>query len=402
MRFFIILGLFCSLPFGICAETLTLDKALASAFIHSPFVSELQKNRLNTFGAETDDTALLSPELEWEYDVDSHSSDISFTQPLRLSDLTLTRFDYKKLLETMNRQEERLDALRLYHRITLLYCETFLAQEELKYTLLNQAYLEKANETVTRSLNRNGISKTEAALLKADTMTVREEAAAQKWHKQKIFLDFGQQIGLSNDELTLEPPPRIQIKATLKQVLETAQNQPSYQYMLNLQEQQAAKKLSIAKQDAYFPILEPKIKYGYDNEENQDSWQAGLTLTIPLWNHSNGRIKALKAEEAWIKTQQRNLEKVGFETLIKNHYQTAQRLSQRAETYFKEILPLYEKSIAETEEAFNKGEASVLVVWQAKEKWTSAQTAALLALKEAYEAKAVLEIYIGSRLEDIQ
>ena len=42
------------------------------------------------------------------------------------------------------------------------------------------------------------------------------------------------------------------------------------------------------------------------------------------------------------------------------------------------------------------------MVWQAKEKWTSAQTAALLALKEAYEAKAVLEIYIGSRLEDIQ
>ncbi len=402
MRFLITLWLLWSLPLAAYAEILTLDKTLEYAFINSPIIFELQKNRLTTFAYEADTTQLLNPEVEWEYDLDNHSSEITVSQPFRLSDLTLSRFNYKKLLEKIDSQEERLDALRLYHQITLAYCEAYLAQEAFKYALLNQTYLEKANKTVIRSFNNNGLSKMEAALLEADTLAITEETQAKKWEKEEIFLSFMQKIGIQNQVLSLKRPPRFTIKTTLADVLKAAQKNPSYQQILALQKKQTEQKLTITKQDSYFPILEPKIIYGYNNEENQDTWRAGLILSIPLWNQNSGQLKALKAEDSLIETRQINLEKIGFENLIEKKYQAACYFSERAEAYFTKILPLYEKSITETEEAFTKGEVSVLVVWQAKEKWATAQTTALIALKEAYEAKADLELLIGSRLEDIQ
>ncbi len=384
------------------AQSLSYEKAMPLGLKNSPIVSEQKAYRLEKIGPALDETALLNPELEYEYNLDSREHEITLSQPLRLSDISLQRYAYKNLLKEINTYQKKLDLLQTYQQLATKYYNLYTLQEQKKYIEEHLDFLNKVSNTVHHSINHNNLSTAEIYAFDADILSTRTELSLIKEELETNKTDFAQIFGLANSHIYLQQPPTIKLSASYEQILNTAQTNPSLQKMLTLKTQEAENNVALVRQDRYMPVIVPKVVYNYDNMEDSDSWKLGLSLSVPLWNRQNGAYGALKAKEHAARKELQALNAVSFPEVVKKAYQNLAAQSKALEQYTQHILPDYRQSVKKMEASFNAGQFNIFDVWQIREKYLAAQEKYLALLNNTLTTKHTLEILIGTRLEDIR
>lgn len=384
------------------AAAMNYNQALEQGLKNSPFAAELNKNRLENYGPQLDDTKLLNPEFEYEYNIDGKEHEITLSQPFRFSDITLSRLSYRDILKELNNSEAKLDLLRVYHQVSRSYYNLYVLQEQKKYKQEHLNFLNKVSHIVHRSINHNNLSTAEIYAFDADILSTQTELGVLKEDLDSGQIAFAQFLNIPDKNMTLKQPPLITVPVSLNKILEKADETPSQHRMLELQRKQAEKQLEILSQDHYAPIISPKVVYGYNRQEKEDDWKVGLSLSIPLWNRQDGAYSALKAREKSARIQLASLDNVSFNEVIVKAYKKLSAQAAAARKYAKVILPDYRKSVNKMETSFANGRFTVFDVWQIREKYLNAQEQYLNALQNALGAKIELEMLIGTRLEDIQ
>lgn len=386
---------------AVAQDSLDYEQAQKIGLKNSSFATELKKTRLENYGPQLDDTKLLNPEIEYEYNIDGQEHELTLSQPMRISDITLSRLSYKDLLKELNSAEAQLDLLRVYHQISRAYYDLYILQEQKRYKQEHLNFLNKVSDTVHLSINHNNLSAAEIYAFDADILSTKTELGVLKENLDNAQIAFAQFLNVSDKDIKLKQPPQIKVKVSLNKILAKIKDTPSQRHMLELQSKQADKQLSILEQDRYAPIISPKIVYGYSRPDRDEDWKVGLTMSIPLWNQQTGTYSALKAQAKSAQIQLASLDNVSFNEVISRAYKKLSAQAKAANQYAKVILPDYRKSVKKMEESFASGRFTIFDVWQIREKYLNAQDQYLEALKNAMEAKIELEMLIGTRLEDI-
>lgn len=401
-RNYLLSALLCGILLPATAAAMNYNQVLEQGLKNSPFAAEMKKNRLENYGPQLDDTKLLNPELEYEYNIDGKEHEVTLSQPFRFSDVTLSRLSYRDILNDLNTAEAKLDLLRIYHQISRSYYDLYVMQEQKKYKQEHLNFLNKVSHIVHRSINHNNLSTAEIYAFDADILSTQTELGILKEDLSNGQIAFARFLNISDKKITLKQPPLITVPVSLNKILEKINEMPSQRRMLELQRKQAGAQLTIIAQDRYAPVISPKVVYGYNRQEKEDGWKVGLSLSIPLWNRQDGAYSALKAREKSAKIQLASLDNVSFNEIISRAYKRLSAQATAVRKYAKEILPDYRQSVNKMETSFANGRFTVFDVWQIREKYLNAQEQYLNALKNALEAKIELEMLIGTRLEDIQ
>lgn len=382
--------------------TMNFEQAATFGIANSPLASDLDSIRAETYGPAKDTTALMNPELSFEYNRDALTREWTLSQPFRLSDITLARAKYKKFIDTIDSFEERLDLLRVRQQIAISYYDLYIAQETEKNRKAYLSFLGRASGIVNKSITKNDMTVSELRALNADTLSARTDLEQAKKALDGQRMAFLQLLGMPGEIVTLQQPPAMATDAPLDRVFAALDHTPSQKKMLQLQLQQAQKQIAIANNDRYAPVVSPMIKHGWASKENQTEWTFGFSLSIPLWDHQDGNDRALKAKERALKRQIAAIDNISFEEMIRHAHKRMQSQAASANNYATKILPGYRSSVNRVEADFRNGIATILDVWQIRDKYNAAQDLALTALKDALLTKIELEFLIGSRLEDLQ
>ncbi len=401
MRYILYMFAFCLLSIVAYAKNITFDEALSYGLINSIFVDKFEKERTEKFGFEFDDTKLENPEIEYEYNLKNNTNSLQLAQPFRLSDITLSRKSYKKLLDKLVANEEKLDLLKLYHQISLIYYDLYIIQEKHKYEQQRLSFLNKVYKQIHNSMNQDSLLSAEIYAFDADKLSIEENIKQLSAEVKKSKLDFLQTLNLSDTSLVLSEPPTIKLSMSFDQLLKSIQHTPNYRDMLALRHNQAKEMLKILKQDRYFPKIQPKIIYGQTDDNRKSEFGAGLTLSIPLWNKQDGQYSALKANEKYLQKEIETIDNISFEEMLKNAYDRLETQISIFQKYHNKIVPMYRQSVQKIEDSFINGQTTIIDVWQIREKSYETYEKYLFSLKNVLIAKIELETLIGSRLEDL-
>lgn len=404
MRFYYVLaaGLLCGAALPIQARTLDFKESVARGYLYSPFAAQTEKVRLEAIGPETDDTKLLNPGLEYTYNIDGKEHEAKLEQPLRISDITLARRDYRKQLSERNTLEKELDKLRIYHQTAASYYDLYILQEREKFKREHLAFLNKVSQIVHGSINHNNLSAAEIYTFDADILATKTDLQLLNADLQSARTAFARYLNLPDEKIALRRPPEIKLAVPLKSILKRIGDFPTQRQMLAMNYEQARQKLKISGQDRYMPVISPEVVYGFNDREGEDEFKVGVTLSIPLWNRLDGTYSALKAGEKAAERELNALDEVTFEALVARAYQKLEAQIGAVKRYAGVILPDYRNSVQKTEASFANGQFTIFDVWQIREKYLEAQKNYLELLRGALAAKTELETLIGARLEDLQ
>ncbi len=404
MRFCYVLAVFLLGSTVMAAQARTLDfkEAVERGYLNSPFAAQTEKARLEAIGPETDDTKLLNPGLEYTYSIDGKEHEATLEQPLRISDITLARYDYRKQLDERNILEKELDRLRIYHQTAAAYYDLYILQEREKFKREHLDFLNKVSHIVHSSINHNNLSAAEIYTFDADILATKTDLQLLKADLQSSRTAFARYLNLPDEKLTLRRPPVITLTVPLKSILKRIDDFPTQRHILAMNYSQAQQKLKILNQDRNMPVISPEIVYGFNDRESEDEFKVGITLSIPLWNRQDGAYSALKAGEKAAKRELDAMDEVTFEALVSRAYHRLEAQTDALKRYAETILPDYQRSVQKTEASFANGQFTIFDVWQIREKYLDAQKNYLELLRGALVAKTELEMLIGARLEDMQ
>jgi cobalt-zinc-cadmium efflux system outer membrane protein len=127
---------------------------------------------------------------------------------------------------------------------------------------------------------------------------------------------------------------------------------------------------------------------------------ATITIPIPLWRRNQGEIAEAKAAIS-----------VANAELAATEYQMSLQLrraaeavdiaAQRVATYARDVVPRFEENLTMLERAFELGEADIIEVFVARERFLSIQTEALSAYDTYYRSIYELEALTGTTFDRV-
>lgn len=129
-------------------------------------------------------------------------------------------------------------------------------------------------------------------------------------------------------------------------------------------------------------------------EPDRRSYGVGVTVDVPLWSWSSGRILQAEAQLAAgrrdVEAAEREVEAGVFQAQA-----ACERASRGADRFQKNVLPRSETAAATTERTYQVGEASVLELIDARRTLVDARRAYLDALSQAHIECSRLEAVVG-------
>lgn len=377
---------------------LTLEKALAAAVQNSPLAAAINQTTAENFAEPLDKTHLENPQASFIYRADK-SSEIELEQPFRLSDITLSRFSYKKTLQHLHGLEQQLDLLRLSHTVSDIYYQLYAQEQELTFLKKQFTYAQQMQKMLQNEVVSN-TSSSEKLIFNTETLLLNAQIKPLEKSIQRLRTSFQQQLNLKEMPTQLSTPPIIS-SVPINKLLEYAHSLPNQQKILSLQLQEAKQQRQLIEQDRFLPTLSPRIGYGTRSFDKADDWNVGVSLSIPLWNRQSGAYSAAKAAEKTAQARLSSFENISFETLVRETHTVLIENTQQLKFYQNEALPTLQKATKQLESTFQGGAVTPFDLLQAREKELTAKRQYLNLLQQTNTVKNELEMLIGARLEDL-
>ena len=385
-----------------------LHEVLRLALKNSPEIRRVDATLAEKLATATDVQLPQNPEVEIEGRVPegkaqdlrlTPSYEVKLTQPFRFSYLGMRQV-YAAALKSTANLERQADLVRVLNETTILYYRLWMLQK--REVILKDSEKE-AKEVVSRiaeALEKKETPSTEGNLFKAEAIRFGVELKATQAERMQTQADLLAAIGSPWKEIKLLTPTLRSIPEDRFKLTSFAQGRANLQLLVEQRQRAAARRYDVARMDI-FPEL--SLRGIYDRSENGESkeWGAGLVARIPLWDFNQAELKRSKAQKAVADADSQALDRMTFDRVVEIRMKRATALQARAEAYWNDVLPAYQKSYELSRFQFEQGQASMMQLWQVQQKVNEATDKALQDTVESLSARTLLEQAIGGKIEEI-
>ena len=325
---------------------------------------------------------------------------IEFEQPLRLSNFG-SRGSYADALRQTANIEQKAQMLELIHSITRAYASYWALQEQEKLLSQNASYARKKQKLVERAAKEGRVDAADAKIFKAEALRLEEQLRVTRAQKISGATNLLRMAGINQTAFEAERPksPKIPDLATLTSV---AGHEGSVRSLLESRKALAERRYNVAKQDAGFPEFTPRAVIERDFDEDSTAILFGVNIAIPIWDRNNAELSRARAERHLTQSNLNALSEHNFANVLAAAFEQAKSTQISASNYRNKIVPSWNDVQLITDKKFENGQASILDLFQMRERITDVQTEALQTYLNSIEAKITLESLIGQSLSDIK
>ena len=393
------------IPFQVAkAETLSLETVITQALENSPETARILKGFADTnaeaFEIETLENPTAEVNLTAVEDNTTRSMGIEFEQPLRLSNFG-SRGSYADALRQTANIEQKAQMLELIHSITRAYASYWALQEQEKLLSQNASYARKKQKLVERAAKEGRVDAADAIIFKAEALRLEEQLRVTRAQKISGATNLLRMAGINQTAFEAERPksPKIPDLATLTSV---AGHEGSVRSLLESRKALAERRYKVAKQDAGFPEFTPRAVIERDFDEDSTALLFGVSIAIPIWDRNNAELSRARAERRLTQSNLNALSEHNFANVLAAAFEQAKSTQISASNYRNKIVPSWSDVQLITDKKFENGQASILDLFQIRERITDVQTEALQTYLNSIEAKITLESLIGQSISDIK
>jgi len=394
------------LPAQAMAESITLDQVIKESLQKNTSLFRVQREYEDKLATATETKLLDNPEMNIDATRASGENgtgtDIELTQPLKLSQLSGSRYRYAEALSNVASTEQKYEILKVINETTVLYTQAWLLSERKKLYENYADDAEKMKKLVSASAGQGQTSPAASHLFSSDAAKLRADANAVQAELRQVRTDLARLTGRSYQMAELQRPAFVAVPEDTEKLLTFAKEQSNLRNVVKSRIDAAERRLSVAEQDAALPEIGPRLIYSRSPDGDEKSYGIGVALRIPLWNQNDAERKRANAELRQAKSEADLFVNLPQKDLIGELQQSATALQGRADSYFESILPGYRTSYELTRSMFRQGQADALEVWQVREKLLTSENEALDALAQAVNARGALELELGGKLEEIK
>ena len=402
---YILLFLTLFLPFQVVrSEVLSLEKVIQQALQNSPEMAHILNNiadtRAEAFEIATADTPIGEIDVVAVEDDASRSMAIEFEQPVRLS-IFGSRRSYADALRHTASIEEKAQMFELIHTVTREYASYWMLQEQEKLLSQNVIYAREKQKLVEVVVNEGDVDVLEAKIFKAEALRSEEQLRALRVSKTNSAANLSRLAGMDQIVFKVQQPGNPEIP-DLNFIKALAGKEGSVRSLLESRKALADKHYQVAKEDARFPEFAPRALMERDFDEDSTAILFGLNITIPIWDRNNAELSRAAAQR---KKAQRILNAFNghnFANVLAIFYERAKAMQVSASIYRDKIIPVWNEVQSITDEKFKNGQASILDLFEMRERISELQSEALQTYLNSIEERIALESLIGQSLINIK
>ena len=196
--------------------------------------------------------------------------------------------------------------------------------------------------------------------------------------------------------------PRSPEIPSLAVITSLAGNESSVRSLLESRKVLADRRYIVAQQDAGFPEFAPRAVIEQDFDENSTAILFGVNIALPIWDRNYAEISRANSERLLAQSHLNAMNEQNFANVLAASFEQAKATQFSASTYRNKIVPSWNDVQSLTDKKFKNGQASVLDLFQMRERITDVQSEALQTYLDSIEALIELESLIGQRLNDIK
>lgn len=387
------------------AETLTLETLISEALQNSPqtarILSDVADAEAEAFEIETPDNPRAEINIISFKDGDDNSTaEIELEQPLRLSNFG-SRGNYAEALRRTASVEQKAQMLELIHSITRGYASYWALQEQEKILAANVDYANRKQRLVANAAKEGRVDASDAKIFKAEALRLKEQLRVIRARKAGGAANLLRMAGIDQTSFDAERPISPEIPALIS-LTEMAGHEGSIRSLLEARKTLAERRYAVARQDAGFPEFAPRAVIEQDFDEDNTTVLLGVSLAIPIWDRNNAEVARAVAERRLTQSNLNAMNELNFANVLAAAYEQAIATQISASTYRNKIVPAWNEVESITDRKFKNGQASILDLFQMRERIVSVQSEALQTYLNSIEARIELESLIGQSLNDVR
>lgn len=386
------------------AETLSLEPVIEQALQNSPETARILSSVADTKAEAFEIETLQNPSAEIDItaleDDASRSIGIEFEQPLRLSNFG-SRGSYADALRRTASIEQKAQMLELIHSITRGYASYWALQEQEKILAANVDYANRKQRLVAKASKEGRVDASDAKIFKAEALRLEEQLRVVRARKANGAANLLRMAGMDQKSFDATRPKSPEIPS-LAELTSLAGHEGSIRSLLESRKALAERRYNVARQDAGFPEFAPRAVIEHDFDEDSTAILFGVNIAIPIWDRNNAELSRANAERRLAQSNLNALNEQNFANVLAASYEQAKATQISASTYRNKIVPSWNDVQSLTDEKFENGQASILDLFQMRERITDVQSEALQTYLNSIEARIELESLIGQSLTDIK
>lgn len=403
---YIITALALLLPFQVPqAETLSLETVIEQALQNSPqtarILSDVADAEAEAFEIETPDNPRAEINItSFKDGIDNRTAEIELEQPLRLSNFG-SRGNYAEALRRTASVEQKAQMLELIHTITRGYASYWALQEQEKILAANVDYANRKQRLVANAAKEGRVDASDAKIFKAEALRLEEQLRVIRARKASGAANLLRMAGMDQTSFDAERPISPEIP-DLSYLTGVAGNEGSIRSLLEARKALAERRYAVARQDAGFPKFAPRAVIKQDFDTDNTTVLLGVSIALPIWDRNNAEVSRAVAERRLAQSNLNALNEQNFANVLAAAYEQAKATQISASTYRNKILPAWNEVESITDKKFENGQASILDLFQMRERMVSVQSEALQTYLNSIEARIELESLIGQSLNDVR
>ena len=386
------------------AETLSLETVIEQALQNSPETARILNSVADAdaeaFEIETLDNPTAEIDITAIEDDASRSVGIEIEQPLRFSNFG-SRGSYASALRRTASIEQKAQMLELIHSITRGYASYWALQEQEKLLSANASYARKKQKLIGRAAKEGRVDAADAKIFKAEALRLEEQLRVVRARKTNGAVNLLRMAGIDQTSFDAKRPKSPEIP-DLAALTSLAGNEGSIRSLLESRKALAERRYNVARQDAGFPEFAPRAVIERDLDEDSTAILFGVNIAIPIWDHNNAELSRANAERRLAQSNLNALNEQNFANVLAASFEQAKATQISASTYRNKIVPSWNDVQSLTDKKFENGQASILALFQMRERITDVQSEALQTYLNSIEARIELESLIGQSLTNIK
>jgi cobalt-zinc-cadmium efflux system outer membrane protein len=393
------------LPFQAAkAETLSLETVIEQALQNSPETALILNSVADTNAEAFEIETLDNPTAEIDFTAiegdASRSIGIEFEQPLRLSNFG-SRGNYAEALRRTASVEQKAHMLELIHSITRGYASYWALQEREKILAANVDYANRKQRLVEKAAKEGRVDASDAKIFKAEALRLEEQLRVIRARKASGAANLLRMAGMDQTSFDAKRPKSPEIP-DLSYLTGLAGNEGSIRSLLEARKALAERRYAVARQDAGFPEFAPRAVIEQDFDTDNTTVLLGVSIALPIWDRNNAELSRAVAERRLAQSNLNAMNELNFANVLGAAYEQAKSTQISASTYRNKIVPSWNDVQSLTDKKFENGQASILDLFQMRERITDVQSEALQTYLNSIEARIELESLIGQSLTNIK
>ncbi len=399
-----VLALICPLQVA-SAETLSLEAIIDHAIENSPETNRILNEVTDLQSEAFDIEALENPTAEINVKAikdgdDSRTAEIEIEQPLKISNFG-SRGLYADALRQTAKVEQKAMMLELMHSVTRAYASYWVLQEQEKILAASADYIRQKQKLIENAANEGLVDVTDANIFKAEGLRLNEHLRVVRARKKSGGVNLLKMAGMEQRVFDTSRPKSPNIP-NLNVLTELAGNEGGVTSLLEARKALAERRYAVAVQDAGLSELSPRAVIERDFDEDNTTVMFGVGLSLPIWDRNNAEIARAKAERRLAQSNLNALNEHNFANVLAAAYEQAKATQISALTYKNQIVPSWQDVQVLLDKKFENGQASILDLFQMRERVTDVHGEALQAYLNSIEARIELESLIGQSLFEIK